>query len=117
MRMGLLASGAAHELGTPLSTLAVILGDWKHMPVFKGDPDLRQEIGEMQTQVQRCKSIVSGILLSAGEARGESSEETTVHAFTRRRRGCVLSQRASLERVGCVKSTTVTDFELLTRSF
>ena len=81
VRMGLLASGAAHELGTPLSTLAVILGDWKHMPVFKGDPDLRQEIGEMQTQVQRCKSIVSGILLSAGEARGESSEETTVHAF------------------------------------
>ena len=81
VRMGLLASGAAHELGTPLSTLAVILGDWKHMAVFKNDPDLRQEIGEMQTQVQRCKSIVSGILLSAGEARGESSEETTVHAF------------------------------------
>ena len=27
VRMGLLASGAAHELGTPLSSLAVILGD------------------------------------------------------------------------------------------
>ncbi|GAA5126301.1 ATP-binding protein [Alloalcanivorax gelatiniphagus] len=81
VRMGLLASGAAHELGTPLSTLAVILGDWRHMPVFKGDADLDQEIAEMQTQVQRCKSIVSGILLSAGEARGESSAETTVHAF------------------------------------
>ena len=35
----------------------------------------------MQAQVQRCKSIVSGILLSAGEARGENSERTSVVAF------------------------------------
>lgn len=81
VRMGLLASGAAHELGTPLATLAVILGDWRHMSAFRSDPDLLQEIGEMQTQVLRCKSIVSGILLSAGEMRGEAPEETTVHAF------------------------------------
>lgn len=81
VRMGLLASGAAHELGTPLATLSVILGDWRHMEPFKSDPDMAQEIGEMQTQVLRCKSIVSGILLSAGEARGESSEETTAREF------------------------------------
>ncbi|MET0268441.1 MAG: ATP-binding protein [Duganella sp.] len=81
VRMGLLASGAAHELGTPLATLAVILGDWKHMPEFKGNPVLLEEIAEMQTQLQRCKSIVSGILLSAGETRGESSAATTLNTF------------------------------------
>ena len=81
VRMGLLASGAAHELGTPLATLAVILGDWRRMPEFSRNPELREEIGIMQTQLQRCKSIVSGILLSAGEARGESSVKTTIHAF------------------------------------
>jgi len=81
VRMGLLASGAAHELGTPLATLAVILGDWRRMPTFTQDPELLQEIGEMQAQVQRCKSIVSGILLSAGEARGESSEKTSICTF------------------------------------
>lgn len=81
VRMGLLASGAAHELGTPLATLAVILGDWRRMPVFQADVELLQEVDEMQTQVQRCKSIVSGILLSAGEARGESSARTTVRTF------------------------------------
>lgn len=81
VRMGLLASGAAHELGTPLSTIAVILGDWRYMPAFTSDPDLYQEIQEMQAQVQRCKTIVSGILLSAGETRGESSGETTVCEF------------------------------------
>lgn len=81
VRMGLLASGAAHELGTPLSTLAVILGDWQHLPHFSSEPELADDVAEMQVQVARCKTIVSGILLSAGEARGESSSETTVCAF------------------------------------
>jgi len=81
VRMGLLASGAAHELGTPLATLAVILGDWQHMQPFAAEPELRQEIEEMQAQVARCKTIVTGILLSAGEARGEAPGQTTVIAF------------------------------------
>jgi two-component system sensor histidine kinase RegB len=81
VRMGLLASGAAHELGTPLATMSVILGDWKHMSEFGDNPDLLEEIDEMQAQLQRCKTIVSGILLSAGEARGESSKRTTLRTF------------------------------------
>ncbi|TXH06426.1 MAG: HAMP domain-containing histidine kinase [Nevskiaceae bacterium] len=81
VRMGLLASGAAHELGTPLATLAVILGDWQRMPQFRDDPELCQEIADMQAQVLRCKTIVTGILLSAGEARGESPVFTTIAGF------------------------------------
>jgi two-component system sensor histidine kinase RegB len=81
VRMGLLASGAAHELGTPLATLSVILGDWSRITPFTADPDLMAEIKLMQLQLQRCKTIVSGILLSAGEARGESTVETTLHLF------------------------------------
>ncbi|MDB5935742.1 MAG: prrB [Massilia sp.] len=81
VRMGLLASGAAHELGTPLATLAVILGDWRRMPEFGKNPELLAEISEMQAQLKRCKSIVSGILMSAGEARGESSVKTSIKVF------------------------------------
>ncbi|MBI2733392.1 MAG: HAMP domain-containing histidine kinase [Aquabacterium sp.] len=81
VRMGLLASGAAHELGTPLSTLSVILGDWARMTPFAAEPELREEIEQMQVQVSRCKSIVTGILQSAGETRGEAPEETTLHDF------------------------------------
>jgi len=81
VRMGLLASGAAHELGTPLATLAVILGDWARLPHFTSDPELLDEVTEMETQLKRCKAIVSGILLSAGETRGESSAATTIGAF------------------------------------
>lgn len=81
VRMGLLASGAAHELGTPLATLSVILGDWRRMPEFGRNADLLEEITEMQTQLARCKTIVSGILLSAGETRGESTVKTTINTY------------------------------------
>lgn len=81
VRMGLLASGAAHELGTPLATLSVILNDWRRLPAFKSDPELMQEVGEMQGQIDRCKAIVSGILMSSGEARGEGPTRTTVRRF------------------------------------
>ncbi|MBK1840886.1 HAMP domain-containing histidine kinase [Azospirillum sp. YIM B02556] len=81
VRMGLLASGAAHELGTPLATLSVILNDWRRMPSLMSDPDLADEMAEMQNQIDRCKAIVSGILMSSGEARGEGTVRTTVKGF------------------------------------
>lgn len=81
VRMGLLASGAAHELGTPLATLSVIVGDWRRMPEFRDNPELLSDVAEMQAQLKRCKVIVSGILMSAGELRGESARRTTLSTF------------------------------------
>jgi two-component system sensor histidine kinase RegB len=81
VRMGLLASGAAHELGTPLATLDVILGDWRRMPIFAGDPDLAQELEDMRGEVQRCKAIVTGVLMSAGEARSGEVRVSTLRTF------------------------------------
>lgn len=78
VRMGLFASGAAHELGTPLASISVILGDWRHTAT---DPDVREEVAAMQKAVDRCKAIVTGILMTSGEARGESPHPTTVHGF------------------------------------
>jgi two-component system sensor histidine kinase RegB len=81
VRMGLFASGAAHELGTPLGTLSVILADWRRMPAIVGDPGLLAEVEEMQTEVQRCKAIVSDILHSAGQPRGEAMESRAAGPF------------------------------------
>jgi len=81
VRMGLLASGAAHELGTPLATLSVILNDWRRMPALRADPDLIAEIEDMEGELRRCKSILTGILLSAGEARGEGPVVAGVRDF------------------------------------
>ncbi|WP_407178656.1 ATP-binding protein [Bradyrhizobium sp. STM 3562] len=81
VRMGLLASGAAHELGTPLASLSVILSDWRRMPALTSNPEIADDLAEMENSLQRCKSIVTGILVSAGQARGEESVPTTVTAF------------------------------------
>lgn len=81
VRMGLFASGAAHELGTPLGTLSVILADWRRMPGIAGDAELAAEVGEMQAEVQRCKAIVSDILQSAGQPRGEAMASVAAGPF------------------------------------
>ena len=78
VRIGMLASGAAHELGTPLSSLSVILGDWQHAGVAADHAELRRDIEDMQAEVQRCKAIVTGILMASGDPRGEASAATTV---------------------------------------
>lgn len=81
VRMGLLASGAAHELGTPLSSLSVIVGDWRRLPRLAGDRELLDDIEDMDAAIQRCKAIVSGILMSAGEARGIAPKVTSMRGF------------------------------------
>lgn len=84
VRMGLFASGAAHELGTPLGSLSVILADWRRMPAIARNPALAAEVAEMQAEVQRCKSIVSDILHSAGQPRSEPLESMAAGAFIAR---------------------------------
>ncbi|OAN60056.1 ATP-binding protein [Sphingomonas sp. TDK1] len=81
VRMGLLASGAAHELGTPLASISVALGDWRADPKIGGDPQLAAEVADMQAEVARCKAIVAGILFAAGEVSGEAPERTTLRRF------------------------------------
>lgn len=81
VRIGLLASGAAHELGTPLATLSVLLNDWQRMPALMKNAEVAADIVEMQAQLARCKTILSGVLVSAGELRGEGTLRTSVNAF------------------------------------
>ncbi len=81
VRMGLLASGAAHELSTPMSSMSVILGDLARHPAIADDPELDADIADMQAELQRCKLIVGGILMSAGEVRGENPSVTSVRSF------------------------------------
>jgi two-component system sensor histidine kinase RegB len=81
VRMGLLASGAAHELGTPLATMDVILGDWRRMPRLMKDAELAQDIEDMRAELARCKSIVTGVLVSAGDPRGERAGVSSLKAY------------------------------------
>lgn len=81
VRMGLLASGAAHELGTPLASISVILSDWRRTPRLADDPELAAELADMQFEVERCKAIVTDVLYSAGEPRLEAMENVDAGDF------------------------------------
>jgi two-component system sensor histidine kinase RegB len=72
VRMGLFASGAAHELGTPLSSLSVLVGDWQRTADQVPDPHFREELEDARRAVERCREIVSDILDTSGLPRGEA---------------------------------------------
>ncbi len=65
-RIGSLAAGAAHELGTPLATLAVLAGELEHM---EGD-ELRESMILMRGEVARCKRIIGS--MASSELRAEA---------------------------------------------
>lgn len=83
VRMGLLASGAAHELGTPLASVAVMLGDWRRDAAVTRSPELLADVEAMSREVARCKDILGQILLAAGEVRGDRPVRTTLRALVR----------------------------------
>jgi two-component system sensor histidine kinase RegB len=72
VRMGLFASGAAHELGTPLSSLSVLIGDWQRSPGEAQGPHFAEELADARKAVDRCREIVSDILDTSGLPRGEA---------------------------------------------
>lgn len=81
VRMGLLASGAAHELGTPLSSLSVTLHDWRADLEANGHRGAAAEVADMEVEVARCKQIITGILFAAGEVAGEAPARTTLRGL------------------------------------
>ena len=79
--LGTLAAGTAHELSTPLASLAIIAGDLtdgyqreEHAELFENQQILR-------TQIARCKDILSVLSESAGEARADEGYLIPADAF------------------------------------
>lgn len=67
--LGMLAAGAAHELGTPLATMAVIAHELERD--HQGDSALAQDLRLLRTQTEACKDILTRLTASAGEMRAE----------------------------------------------
>jgi len=70
LALGTLATGAAHELGTPLSTMAVLLKEMERDAA--DDAESAARLGILRDQVNRCKHILSSLSASAGHARAEA---------------------------------------------
>lgn len=69
--MGTLAAGAAHELGTPLGTMALLAGELANDPTL-GEA-ARDDLKLLLQQIAACKEIVTGLSRRAGAERLENS--------------------------------------------
>jgi two-component system sensor histidine kinase RegB len=79
LTLGTLAAGAAHELGTPLSTIAVLaheLETARDVPA-RHRPDLVL----LRGQVQQCKRIISDLAAAAGHQRAEGGRRMPLDEF------------------------------------
>ena len=70
--LGNLAAGAAHELGTPLGTMAILAGELARNPGL--DDEVRADAELLREQVANCKAILASLTLRAGSLRAEGGE-------------------------------------------
>jgi len=69
------AAGAAHELGTPLATMSVLL---KEMRQDHHDPALQEDLSILQDQVKLCKETLQQLVRAAEANRRLAVQEQTV---------------------------------------
>ncbi len=70
--LGTLAASAAHDMGTPLGTIAIVAHELEQEYPSHRYPDLNEKMLIMQQQINRCKEALSVMSASAGEMRAES---------------------------------------------
>jgi len=78
LRLGALAAGAAHELSTPMTTIAVVAGEMKRGATT---PALRRDAGILESQVEACRQTISKLLAAAGHTRAEGGGRERLDAF------------------------------------
>lgn len=66
--VALTAAGAAHELGTPLNTLALL----NESLLADADDKNREDLALMRTQIERCRTLLHELSRSAQSAAGEA---------------------------------------------
>ncbi|BBJ00258.1 two-component sensor histidine kinase [Ferrigenium kumadai] len=64
--LGTQAAGAAHELGTPLSTMSVVIGELQHDATAQ--PEWHDALTILDEQVRGCKRILDKILANAQDS-------------------------------------------------
>jgi two-component system sensor histidine kinase RegB len=91
-----LAAGAAHELATPLSTIAVVAKELeRHLESRGADADAVQDTKLIRKELAHCRAILDRMAGRAGESVGESPVELSVAEMTEE----FLSGLPSVERV------------------
>lgn len=76
--LGTLAASAAHDMGTPLGTMAILVHEMEIDYPEHRFSDLHQKLEVVNQQIERCKQALSVLSASAGEMRAESGKAMPV---------------------------------------
>lgn len=66
-----LAAGAAHELSTPLSTIAVVSGELERSILGHHTDDAIEDARLIRGEVERCRAVLQQLTADAGHSAGE----------------------------------------------
>ncbi len=81
MSLTTLAAGAAHELSTPLGTIALAARELEHAATARGTvPDLADDARLIRTEVDRCRAILDQMSGRAGGSTVDEPEPATIDA-------------------------------------
>lgn len=75
--LGALAAGTAHELGTPLSTMAVLVRELR----AQAAPDQQADLTLLAQQIDRCRNVLARNLTATGQGRAEGAGRQAVDTW------------------------------------
>jgi two-component system, sensor histidine kinase RegB len=78
-----LAAGAAHELASPLSTIAVVARELERRLETETATQAGADVRLIRGQVERCRTILSQMAADAGEPVGDVVEPVSIEALLR----------------------------------
>ena len=79
LTLGTLAAGTAHELGTPLSTMAVLTREMQEQ--YTDREELSGDLNILREQLDRCKTILANMASDAGQLQADSGHIVSVADF------------------------------------
>jgi two-component system, sensor histidine kinase RegB len=77
-----LAAGAAHELASPLSTIAVVSKELgRTLEKSNAPPPVMSDIGLIRSELNRCREILDRMTTATGDAAGEQLRHVSIEQF------------------------------------
>jgi two-component system sensor histidine kinase RegB len=74
-----ITAGAAHELGTPLATIAVVTHEIERRVAARySDRELLDDLALLKEEITRCKEVLQQLSEKTGDLIGEAPQPTTV---------------------------------------
>jgi two-component system sensor histidine kinase RegB len=124
--LAMLSAGAAHELASPLSTIALASGELlRRLPESEAGALARDDVLLIKSQVERCRTILDQLAAEAGQAPGSGFGdlswplilERSLQGFDRRRLNVETPSGPPLQLTGSLTATSQALRNLVSNAF